>query len=61
MKKAVARIVPAVTDPTEEALWKLVRAGVASWNGGRPLWPARPIRLRGKGKLTSQLIVEARR
>ncbi len=56
----VARLVPAPEDPGAEALWDLVRKGVVHWSGQRPRVPAKPIRLHGKGKLTSQIVHDMR-
>lgn len=59
--KEVARLVPRPADPWAESLRELMRRGVVHWNGRRPRGPRRPVRLRGKGKLASEILMEMRR
>ncbi len=48
----------ATGDEAREA-WKLVEAGGASWDGGKPRGSASPPRVRGKS--AAQMVVEDRR
>ncbi len=41
----VALIIPLPRDTEEEALWGLVRAGHASWSGGKPQGSRHPVKL----------------
>ena len=54
----------AVLAPVEEgaearSAWELVRAGVATWNGGKPKGSADPPKVRGK--MASEMVLEDRR
>ena len=55
----IAMVVPTPNDPEEEALWRLVRAGLASWSGGKPKGASRRVTV--KGKPVSQIVIEERR
>ena len=64
--KVFAHIVPAPSaesrqdeDNEEKVIRGLVKAGVASWSGGKPDWPRHPVKI--KGKPASQWILENRR
>jgi prevent-host-death family protein len=60
-RKPIARITavkpaePKSTDPLQKA----IDAGLISWNGQKPAFPP-PIKLRGKGKLISEIVIEDR-
>ena len=60
-RKPIARITavkPAdatSTDPLQMA----IDAGLISWNGQKPVFPP-PIKLKGKGKLLSEIVIEDR-
>jgi antitoxin (DNA-binding transcriptional repressor) of toxin-antitoxin stability system len=57
--QVIAMIVPIPQDPEEEAIWKLVRAGVASWSGGKPRGASRPVKIHGPS--VAQAVLEDRR
>jgi prevent-host-death family protein len=60
-RKPIARITavkpaePTSTDPLQKA----IDAGLISWNGQKPVFPP-PIKLSGKGKLISEIVIEDR-
>ena len=58
--KAIATIHPA--EPKSDLSWvhQMVAEGRAQWNGGKPLGLAKPIKLRGKGKSASEMLIEDR-
>jgi prevent-host-death family protein len=60
-RKPIARIT--AVEPTAAAstnpLQKAIDAGLISWNGQKPNLPP-PIKLRGKGKLLSEIVIEDR-
>lgn len=45
----------------ERKLWALVDKGVISWSGGKPVFPKKRVKLRGKGPTISEMILEDRR
>lgn len=54
--KEVADIVPA--DPVRAAIWRMVEAGDAKWNGGKPVVPDDlPV---NTGRLLSDIVLEDR-
>jgi prevent-host-death family protein len=60
-RKPIARIT-AVKQPDSTStnpLQKAIDAGVVSWNGQKPLFPP-PVKLRGEGKLVSEIVMEDR-
>jgi prevent-host-death family protein len=60
-RKPIAHIT-AVKSPVQGSanpLQKAIDAGVVSWNGQKPNFPP-PVKLRGKGKLVSEIIMEDR-
>jgi prevent-host-death family protein len=59
-KKPIARLVPAETNPEREALRRLGSLGAITLGVGRP-GRNPPIRLRRKGRLLSDMVVEDRR
>ena len=60
-RKPIARITavkpaePTSTNPLQKA----IDAGLISWNGQKPNLPP-PVKLRGKGKLLSEIVIEDR-
>lgn len=56
--KEIAVIHPVGRNAEEEHLWKLVREGKATWNGGKPRG-ASP-RVPTRGKPVSQIVLEDR-
>ncbi|KEF41587.1 MAG: hypothetical protein ER33_10460 [Cyanobium sp. CACIAM 14] len=60
-RKPIARITavrqpdPASSDPLQKAM----DAGIVTWNGQNPVF-APPVKLRGEGKLVSEIILEDR-
>ena len=60
-RKPIARITavkpaePTSTDPLQKA----IDAGLISWNGQKPVFPP-PIKLSGKGRLISEIVIEDR-
>lgn len=60
-RKPIARITaakpakPTATTPLQKA----IDAGPISWSGQKPVFPP-PIKLRGKGKLVSEIMIEDR-
>jgi prevent-host-death family protein len=58
--KVVATIQPATGRPNVEWAHRMVAEGKASWNGGKPAGPWKPVRLRGRGKTGSEMIIEDR-
>jgi prevent-host-death family protein len=60
-RKPIARITavkPADSGITSR-LQKAIDAGLISWSGQKPVFPP-PIKLRGKGKLISEIVIEDR-
>ena len=60
-RKPIARITaikPAASAITNQ-LQKSIDAGVISWNGQKPILPP-PVKLRGQGKLVSEIVLEDR-
>lgn len=57
--KPIAVISPPEEAAEDEALRALVREGLAQWAGGKPRFPARRIRIRGKP--ISDTVIEGRR
>ncbi len=55
----IALIIPTPTDSEEEALWRLVRTGRASWAGGKPRGATRSVVL--KGPSVARAVIEDRR
>ena len=60
-RKPIARITgikqPESTDANP--LQKAIDAGIVSWNGQKPEFPP-PVKLRGQGKLVSEIVMEDR-
>lgn len=60
-RKPIARIT--AVNPAESTssspLQKAIDAGLISWNGQKPNLPP-PVKLRGKGKLLSEIVIEDR-
>jgi len=60
-RKPIARITaikpaePTATNPLQKA----IDAGLISWSGQKPVFPP-PIKLSGKGKLISEIVIEDR-
>jgi hypothetical protein len=44
-----------ITSPLQKA----IDAGLISWNGQKPVFPP-PVKLRGQGKLVSEIVMEDR-
>jgi len=59
--QVVATIQPAAARPNVERAHRMVAEGKASWNGGKPRGLPTPVRLRGRGKTGSEMIIEDRR
>jgi len=60
-RKPIARIT-AVKSPEQgsaDPLQAAIEAGVVSWNGQKPVFPP-PIKLKGQGKLISDIVIEDR-
>ncbi len=57
--RPVAVLSPAAESREDEALWEMVRQGLARWSGGKPDLPKRRIRIRG-GPI-SDTVIEGRR
>ena len=55
----IAMIIPLPHDPEEEALWQLVRGGMASWAGGKPRGARRKVAIRGPSM--ARAVIEDRR
>jgi prevent-host-death family protein len=60
-RKAIARItaVKPAEATSSNPLQKAIDAGLISWNGQKPDFPP-PIKLSGKGKLISEIVIEDR-
>jgi prevent-host-death family protein len=59
--KVVATIQPAADRFDADWARRMVAEGKASWNGGKPTGLPTPVRLRGRGKVGSEMIIEDRR
>ncbi len=59
-KKPIARLVPAETNPEREALRRLAALGTITLGLGKP-GRKPPIKLRRKGRLVSDMVIEDRR
>ena len=60
-RKPIARLT-AIKQPDSTAanpLQKAIDAGIVSWNGQKPVFPP-PVKLRGEGKLVSEIVMEDR-
>jgi prevent-host-death family protein len=60
-RKPIARIT-AVKQPDHNStnpLQAAIDAGIVSWNGQKPVFPP-PVKLRGEGKLVSDIVMEDR-
>jgi prevent-host-death family protein len=60
-RKPIARIT-ALKQPVLDApnpLQAAIDAGIVSWNGQKPVFPP-PVKLRGEGKLISDIVIEDR-
>lgn len=60
-RKPIARL-SAIKQPDSSAanpLQKAIDAGIVSWNGQKPMFPP-PVKLRGEGKLVSDIVMEDR-
>ena len=55
----VAIIIPLPRDADEEAVWRLVRSGRASWSGGKPEGSRHPVKVIGPS--VAQAVIEDRR
>lgn len=60
-RKPIARITAVKpAEPTSsDPLQKAIDAGLISWNGQKPVFPP-PIKLSGKGRLISEIVIEDR-
>jgi prevent-host-death family protein len=60
-RKPIARItaVNSAESTSSSSLQKAIDAGLISWNGQKPNMPP-PVKLRGKGKLLSEILIEDR-
>ena len=60
-RKPIARItaVNSAESTSSSPLQKAIDAGLISWNGQKPNLPP-PVKLRGKGKLLSEIVIEDR-
>jgi prevent-host-death family protein len=60
-RKPIARItaVNPAASTSSSPLQKAIDAGLISWNGQKPNLPP-PVKLRGKGKLLSEIVIEDR-
>ncbi len=60
-RKPIARItaVNPAQSTSSSPLQKAIDAGLISWNGQKPNLPP-PVKLRGKGKLLSEIVIEDR-
>jgi prevent-host-death family protein len=58
--KVVATIQPAAGRLNVEWAHRMVAEGKASWNGGKPRGLSTPVRLRGRGKTVSEMIIDDR-
>lgn len=60
-RKPIARItaVNSAESTSSSSLQKAIDAGLISWNGQKPNMPP-PVKLRGKGKLLSEIVIEDR-
>ena len=60
-RKPIARLT-AIKQPDStptNPLQKAIDAGIISWNGQKPVFPS-PLKLRGEGKLVSEIVMEDR-
>lgn len=57
--RPIAVITPPEESPDREFATRMVREGLASWNGGKPRGATRRLRIRGKP--ISQTVIEERR
>jgi prevent-host-death family protein len=60
-RKPIARItaVKPADATSADPLQKAIDAGLISWSGQKPVFPP-PIKLKGKGKLLSEIVIEDR-
>lgn len=58
--RIIATIQPVAAAPAPAWALQLVAEGRAQWNGGKPRGLDKPIRLRGRGKTGSEMIIEDR-
>ena len=60
-RKPIARItaVKSTQQGSADPLQAAIEAGVVSWNGQKPVFPP-PIKLKGQGKLISEIVIEDR-
>ncbi len=60
-RKPIARLTPLSSPipPAANPLQKAIDAGIVSWNGQKPVFPP-PVKLRGEGKLVSEIVMEDR-
>ena len=56
--KVIAFLIPAKGQGVDNAAWRLVEEGLASWSGGKPQGSRNPVK--GRGRLVSEIIVEDR-
>ena len=57
--RGVAIIIPLPHDHEEEAMWRLVKLGLASWSGGKPQGTRRKITV--KGSSMGRAVIDDRR
>lgn len=57
--RPIALLTSIATDDEAREAWKLVEAGGASWDGGKPKGSAKPPRI--CGKTAAEMVVEDRR
>ena len=58
--RTIATIRPVTEAPSQAWAHQMVREGLATWNGGKPVGLAKPVKLRGRGKTPSEMIIEDR-
>lgn len=60
-RKPIARLTAIKQHDSTAAnpLQKAIDAGIVSWNGQKPVFPP-PVKLRGQGKLVSEIVMEDR-
>ena len=60
-RKPIARLtaIKQPDSPAPNPLQKAIDAGIIRWNGQKPVFPP-PLKLRGEGKLVSEIVMEDR-
>lgn len=56
--KEIVQISALGSSPEKELMWRLVREGKVTWNGGKPTGLDKPIKTRGKP--ASEMVIEDR-